>query len=486
MSTVQQQQQVATVTPSNFQEPNRLNSRSSSGARKRSVANRSAISNPVQSGNNSLRGMASGISSINESLTKNSGGNKWNRNGYGQAIEPTIGKFSAEESNTVKTAVERYCSTHGVTTARLCSESDNRTDHLRGAWMDIAKELPHRTVQSVYRHGLRLMHPFKRGAWDEKETNELLLLVTTHGKKWSEIQNKLNRSADSCRDKYREFHTNFTKGKWKVRESKELEMHVRKVLEVGDDVPLADLGKLVEHESVNVPWSTISEKMKNRSRLSCFKRFQQITGMKKTSGKKRKKMEDDEDGDVSASAMQNSTTNTYREQNAAGNSNSNTDDRDLTTSTRGALRGVSGSATVPSRATAPIPLTTANPIQPSLPVHPSVPPIPDPTAVAVCSCETDDVSSVDRQLLLSLASSTYERETDVAWGTIHHPLGNPQERWNLILDKWIETNGMDEDVVFDRPIWEVAKEILSQDVDDVVAENQAEMAARTVEAVFLC
>ena len=47
--------------------------------------------------------------------------------------------------------------------------------------MEIAKRLPHRTVQSVYRHGLRQLYPFKRGQWTEVECERLEELVQEHG-----------------------------------------------------------------------------------------------------------------------------------------------------------------------------------------------------------------------------------------------------------------------------------------------------------------
>lgn len=132
--------------------------------------------------------------------------------------------------------------------------------------MEIAQALPHRTVQSVYRHGLRILHPFKRGTWSEEETKQLMLYVSTLGKKWSEIQGKLNRSADSCRDKYREFHQDYTKGKWGTEDSQKLENLVRGYLKVEDDVSLKELGNIAEENRDQIPWSVISEKMGNRSR----------------------------------------------------------------------------------------------------------------------------------------------------------------------------------------------------------------------------
>jgi hypothetical protein len=54
-----------------------------------------------------------------------------------------------------------------ISVTRLCSECDHKAE-LKGAWTEIAKKLPHRSVQSVYRHGLRQLHPFKRGAWSDE------------------------------------------------------------------------------------------------------------------------------------------------------------------------------------------------------------------------------------------------------------------------------------------------------------------------------
>jgi hypothetical protein len=59
---------------------------------------------------------------------------------------------------------------------RLCSENAHRGD-LRGAWLEIARAVPHRTVQSIYRHGIRRLHSFKRGAWEAEEERRLIELV---------------------------------------------------------------------------------------------------------------------------------------------------------------------------------------------------------------------------------------------------------------------------------------------------------------------
>lgn len=127
---------------------------------------------------------------------------KWHHNGYGDIVSKQTGKFSRDESDIIKNAIDEYCSRKQISVKSLCSERDHKAD-LKGAWMEIARYLPNRSVQSVYRHGIRQCHPFKRGAWSEAEVSMLQDLVAHNGKKWSMIQSKLNRSADSCRDKVR-------------------------------------------------------------------------------------------------------------------------------------------------------------------------------------------------------------------------------------------------------------------------------------------
>lgn len=128
--------------------------------------------------------------------------NKWHHNAFGDAVSKQTGKFSKEESEIIKNAIADYCQNKQICVKALCSERDHKAE-LKGAWMEIARALPHRSVQSVYRHGIRQCHPFKRGAWSEAEVSMLQDLVAHNSKKWAMIQTKLNRSADSCRDKVR-------------------------------------------------------------------------------------------------------------------------------------------------------------------------------------------------------------------------------------------------------------------------------------------
>ena len=211
-------------------------------------------------------------------------GTKWSKNGYGAPVDITSGKFSKDESEQVKKAIEEFCNAKQISVSRLCSECDHKAE-LKGAWMEIAKKLPHRSVQSVYRHGIRQCHPFKRGAWSEQECATLVELVTRLGKKWSNIQSKLNRSADSCRDKYREMSDEFIKGRWKEEETITLQRLIREHLNsqtkgaTAGIEDMRELGKLVEESNIQISWSVISKRMGKRSRLSCFKKWQKMTGL---------------------------------------------------------------------------------------------------------------------------------------------------------------------------------------------------------------
>eukprot|EP00536_Pseudo-nitzschia_multiseries_P009155 jgi/Psemu1/257892/estExt_Genewise1Plus.C_2500034 len=204
---------------------------------------------------------------------------KWDKDGFiGKGTHLRSGQFTKMETETIKNAVKEYCAMKQISVTRLCSECDHKAD-LKGSWLEIAKCLPHRSVQSVYRHGLRQMHPFKRGAWTEEEVELLISSVTVYGKKWAQIQMKLNRTADACRDKYREMSTEYVRGRWKEEETTRLKELIREYLRVDPTIGMRELGKIVEAEQIKIPWSTISKRMEKRSRLSCFKKWQKMTGL---------------------------------------------------------------------------------------------------------------------------------------------------------------------------------------------------------------
>jgi Myb-like DNA-binding domain len=243
------------------------------------------------------------FSTFRATQTMNQAENNWKRNGFGDRFavgDNSGGKFTKEESELVRKTVLEYCAEKGISTDRLCAECQHKAD-LRGAWMEIAKQLPHRSVQSVYRHGLRILHPFKRGAWTEAEIEKLFDSVTKHGKKWVKVQEDLNRYADACRDKYREFSEDFVKGRWKEHEAEQLKGLIREHLKTDPNATMADIAKMVKAEGLSLPWGIFSQKMVNRSRLSCFKKWQKMSGLWSSICEEGEKVRSEHQGSAAAS-----------------------------------------------------------------------------------------------------------------------------------------------------------------------------------------
>ncbi len=372
------------------------------------------------------------------------GNNKWAKNGYGipVGVSTITGKFSKEESEKVRRAVKEYCVDKNISVARLCSECDHKAE-LKGAWMEIAKVLPERSVQSVYRHGLRQLHPFKRGLWTEEECETLEVLVSQIGKKWATIQDKLGRSADSCRDKYREMGDAYNRGRWKENETELFKRIVREYLHAEPNADIKELGRMVEAKGIKISWSVISRKIIKRSRLSCFKKWQKMTGIH------------------SSSEQYKSGLSTVKQDDA-----STSDDEDDP-----AVPAISVSSVKVER--------TANDAPPSLLTHAA------PTAGAAAAMAanatvhnpiraTTPTADMDSYLLSELASMDATRMSDVDWESIR--VDNAQDRWMELLEEF-QSDVADDSVVC-LPLSSVAQLILDR-------KTSAQQAAETVEAVDL-
>lgn len=319
---------------------------------------------------------------------------KWAKNAYGQKT----GKFSKEESETVRKAVEEFCSLKQISVARLCSECDHKAE-LKGAWMEIAKQLPHRSVQSVYRHGLRQLHPFKRGAWSDQECELLINLVQRTGKKWASIQQKLNRSADSCRDKYREMNDEYVRGRWKEHETENLKKLIREHLQADPNADIKILGKMVENEGIKIPWSIISKRMGKRSRLSCFKKWQKMTGLyAPAEGFKKPGSGDKQPNDMEDDMKPN--------------------------------EGVAAAAAHLA----------------GLPPNPVPSPHQPPT-------------DYDTFLLSELAQLNVSRASEINWDLIR--LEGAEERWNELVEEW-QSSGAVDDSILSLPLSEIAQFMLER------------------------
>jgi len=388
----------------------------------------------------------------------NANENKWNKNGFGQGdatMSMRTGKYTKEETATIIDAVKDYCAMKQITVSRLCSECDHKAD-LKGSWMEIAKCLPNRPVQSVYRHGLRQLHPFKRGAWSDEEVEMLIGLVAQVGKKWAHIQAKLVRSADSCRDKYRELDDSFIRGRWKENETEQLKRLIREYLRVDPTADMKGVGKMVEAEDIKIPWSVISKRMGKRSRLSCFKKWQKMTGLYSPCDMHRIHIPIDSTNNVEHLHPNSQLTN-----NKHFDAISPILDEGVPATDPKSQLHANVMAALPSGHP-----SSADTATTSLGGGSVVGKIP--------ICNTDETGDIDVYLLSELVSLDISKASDMSWEDLR--VENAQERWYELLEEW-QSSIMD-DSLLALPISEIAQLILER-------KTNAQRAAETVEAVDL-
>lgn len=106
------------------------------------------------------------------------------------------GRWSPEEDELLRKAFDDYCHSKGLVgeeKRRLTTETVKGTE-LHDCWLEISSVFKHRTVRSVMRRAIRLMHPGNhKGAWTDEEKAELVMLVQKHGKAWKKIGSIMNR-----------------------------------------------------------------------------------------------------------------------------------------------------------------------------------------------------------------------------------------------------------------------------------------------------
>lgn len=71
--------------------------------------------------------------------------------------------------------------------------------------------------------------------------------------------------------------------RWKEPETECLKRLIREHLRADPNADIKELGKMVEEQNISIPWTAISKKMGKRSRLSCFKKWQKLTGIQSPS-----------------------------------------------------------------------------------------------------------------------------------------------------------------------------------------------------------
>ncbi|RYG41163.1 hypothetical protein EON68_03400, partial [archaeon] len=177
------------------------------------------------------------------------------------------GRWSPQEDSTLLAAINEYCTIHSVSPeekVRMVTESVHGT-RLQHCWKELAAVFKHRTMRSVWRRAVRLLHPGNnRGPWTIEEREKLLRLAEVHNRKWKEIGRIMNRLPNSVRNTYYELTapTSRSDGVWSKDEEERLEDVVRSLGRVGSDGSIDD-----------IPWTAVSVQMKTRSPMQCQKKW---------------------------------------------------------------------------------------------------------------------------------------------------------------------------------------------------------------------
>ncbi|KAF8311818.1 hypothetical protein DL93DRAFT_1360849 [Clavulina sp. PMI_390] len=195
-----------------------------------------------------------------------------------QGVVMKEGKFSQAESDIVHGAMTKYATEQGLDWDRL-KELVNAKRGSKGAleesfWPDIARQLPGRSLLSVYQFVKRKYNPLRsQGPWTIEEDVLLRSAVLNYGTLWQQVGAQVGRTAEDCRDRYRNhvaYGDGRVKGDWTEVEEQKL---------VGIILDLAkakgeDLATITG--DVDIPWVVVSERMGGvRTRQQCRIKWQE-------------------------------------------------------------------------------------------------------------------------------------------------------------------------------------------------------------------
>jgi hypothetical protein len=189
---------------------------------------------------------------------------KWCLNGYGDAPKKT-GKFSREESDIIKAAIEEYCAPKNVDNKALGSICPK----LKVAWLEVAKKLPDRSVDAIYFHARKQIQKSKKTDRFSREESDII--------KASEADVVMNN--DYIKGRYADVNNDHIKGQWADVEKLEMVsiircwLHNQTNVSTSTWVDYAELAKLVDELKIKLPWIMISKRMGRRSPPACYQQW---------------------------------------------------------------------------------------------------------------------------------------------------------------------------------------------------------------------
>ena len=115
------------------------------------------------------------------------------------------GKITEEEERKIEESLCHYAYENNFSNEQLLSLITEKMKNDSKVWPIIAECLPNRSVQSIHNLCHRKYHPNNyKGIWTTQEEKDLITLVKEHGKKWTLIAEKMERTPVNVKDKYKE------------------------------------------------------------------------------------------------------------------------------------------------------------------------------------------------------------------------------------------------------------------------------------------
>ena len=192
-------------------------------------------------------------------------------NAAGQPVGTHPSRWSVDELQRLHQAVRDVCASLQMTQQDLFEYNKGKKVSVgkdrNSIWFDIGQQFLHRSVESIYKKARRDYQASRclTGTWTTDECDQLCELVEQHGPKWAMISKYLNRTPDACADKYREHGSGqYARGEWSEEERQKLKDIVEEYANKG--------GRQEQEETL--PWTVISKRMGNRSRLFCKKQWE--------------------------------------------------------------------------------------------------------------------------------------------------------------------------------------------------------------------
>lgn len=213
------------------------------------------------------------------------------------------GPFTDTEASKLDAFRDTYCDANDMTTAQYNSRIQTT---LRGnadvlaLFNEIQDVLPYRPRMSVQKFCRRRYHNFTaRGTWSPEDDEMLRQAVAEKGKQWKIVGDMVDRMAEDCRDRYRNYILNAENRNheaWTAEEVRRLCTAVLDSIEamkderrqerrerLGDNATVTDSGSDMDVEDLKaINWQVISDRMEGqRSRLQCSGKWRQLEKQEK-------------------------------------------------------------------------------------------------------------------------------------------------------------------------------------------------------------